>query len=261
MNEEYLDKCATRLELINHSDSKDPFFRIKMGDWYELKAGLFKRPVVQRVTCRETMRGASDSGRLCWKPTGNSETFLITPEYFKFYDSFRNSSGSSGSRKSPSEIYGRKVWKWFLRRNILTLSWRILLFCFVTWLLLGGGFVSCIRFFLGFMSSVHRSNSPSVSSTVSPSASSSMRFSPQVSSHSSGQGASVQVPVPPPEDLTVYKPCLFFEDQVYLRNGMKVFKGFIFTVEGSKYDKKKITEISPSERFYLLDDGTFVFMY
>lgn len=265
MNEEYLDKCATRLELINHSDSKDPFFRIKMGDWYELKAGLFKRPVVQRVTCRETMRGASDSGRLCWKPTGNSETFLITPEYFKFYDSFRNSSGSSGSRKSPSEIYGRGVWKWFFRRNILTLAWRVLLFCFVAWLLLGGGFVSGIRAFMSSMAKVQKANSVDQisrpSAGVQPNLNSPQKMDRNLKVPSAGQGGAAQVPAPPPEDLTVYKPCLFFGDEVYLRNCVRLYVGYVFKVEGGKYDKRKVERIDPRERCYFLDDGTCILMY
>ena len=68
-------------------------------------------------------------------------------------------------------------------------------------------------------------------------------------------------PLPPPEDLTVYKPAMFFDDEIYLRNCVRVSVGYVFKVEGGKYDGKKIVKIDKTERFYLLDDGTPVSMY
>jgi len=272
MNEEYLDKCATRIELVNHSDSRDIFFHIKQGDWYELRAGMTGKTVVQRVTCRETMRGTNDRGAISWIPTGKSETFLITPDYFRFYDSFRNSTGSSGVRKSPSEIYGRGVWKWFLRRHIWALFSRFLIVIIFCWLTFGGGILYVMKGFLGTMQTMAVSNGavkktvdkkPSVQSAV---ASPGVQAVPVQIGPDGKPLPAVQIgpdgkslPPMPVEDLNQYKPAMFFEEFVFLRNCVRVFVGYEF--KGGKYDGQKVDEIDAKERFYRLSGGDIVSMY
>lgn len=254
MNDEFLDKCQTRLELVNHSDSKDPIFQVRMGDWYELKAGLFGHLPLQRVSERETMRGTSVSGKIVWKETSKSKSYLLTPEYFRFYNSFRNYTGSSSERKSPSQIYKRKIWIWFLRRNLLNILPRIFLTCIVLWFLLFGGFQFCLTRLVSVLGHVGKSNgSPSVQ-VSQPVYSGKSNGSPSVQSAQSLH-PNEQVIV----DYDSYKPALFYDNFCFLRNSSEIFVGYIF--KGGPYDGLSVKEINSSKRFFVLSDGVVVSMY
>lgn len=290
MSDEFLDKCATRLELVNHSELRDPFFKIRMGDWYELRAGLFKKLPLQRITEKETMRGTSNSGNVTWRPTGRTKSYTLDPFFFQFYNSFRNYSGSSAQRQSPSEIYGRKIIFWFLRRNFIEIFMRFLIVGFIAWFLLGGGMqwalMSVFRV-LGYVGDKNPpaalvSNVDSVQSDQAPehvdAADSVVKSSQSQNLHvinkksnfevkndktSSGSvsdhDSSDSTQVVKPADLNNFRPALFWDDFVFLRNGLQVHKGYKF--QFGVLNGKTITIVDKKKRLIGFDDGTFLFMH
>lgn len=77
-------RAAVQIELIPCEDMRDPFFHIQMLDWYNLKAGFtgeFHKTVVEIES-----RKSKDSFK-----ENNRRRFLITPDYFAFYDSYNKS--------------------------------------------------------------------------------------------------------------------------------------------------------------------------
>ena len=274
MSDEFLDKCATRLELINHSDLRDPFFGCKMGDWYELRAGLLGKLPVQRVTEKETMRGTSLTGRLNWVPTGKCNSFVLEPEFFKLYNSFHNLTGVSGVRKSPSEIFGKGIVFWFLRRNWVSILPRCLVAIFIVWFLLFGGFKMCLSGLFSVFDYAGKSNAPEsvLQAGKQPSIENKTEKTALKQTSSQAQNQSENVPAvsdhesvsdlarEKQESLSLYKPCLFFNEMVFLRNGYEIYKGYKFNDKGV-YHGRVIKEINRYKRFYLLDDGTIVSMF
>lgn len=286
MSDEFLDKCASRLELVNHSELRDPFFGVRMGDWYELRAGLFNRPVIQRITERETMRAASNSGRVVWKLV-RSRSYNLSAEFFKFYNSFRNYTGTSAERRSPSQIYGRKIIIWFLRRNFLSVFSRVLLASIVAWFLLGGGFQLMLLSFFRVFGRVGDSNSsltshaysstekkvnvvktsdssflprklPPGSSNLNPNFRSSGSDS-QVTSAADSKVVFSDDSKDLKSSFLSYCPALFWDDFCVLRNGMQVNVGFVF--KKGVFNGKKIISFDKSNRSICLDDGTVLYMH
>lgn len=279
MSEEFLDKCATRLELVNHSDVRDPILGIRMGDYYELRAGLFNKLSLQRVSAIETMRGSSTTGRVVWRPTGKSDSFVLSPDYFRFYNSFRNYTGTSGQRKTPAEIYGRKIIFWFLRRNWFNILPRFLLLILFLWFTLGGGFNYALSGIFKAFSLTSSSNSEVKSFPPAPAAVS------QPGPAAVSQPGPVAVS-PPGSDLSsvnpatgkpysfeevqtmqrykqiefdAYRPALFWNKFCILRNSLEVNVGYKFI--GGPLDGKTIKSVSLEKRHYILDDDTVVSMY
>ena len=286
MADEFLDKCAIRLELLNHADLKDPFFYVRMGDWYELKAGLTGKSSLQRVSARETIRSSTDSGRIAWHPTGRNQTFVLSSDYFRFYNSFRNLTGVSGKRQTPSEIYGRKVIFWFLRRNIFNIVPRVLLVVLVAWFLLGGGFLWCFQLLFKSFSFAATKNHSKVVKTVPKTEKKHVLLVGEKSSVEVKNTDSNEKKLPVKKEsgradissmsedelkryklvqgelqsaLSLYKPALFFNDYCVLRNSIEVVEGYKFN--GGPYDGKTIKLINPKKRYYLLSDDTLVSMF
>ena len=277
MSDEFLDKCASRLELINHSDLRDPIFKIRMGDWYELRAGVLGKIPLQRVSEVETMRSSSDSGRVSWQRTGKVDSFTLDPFYFQFYNSFHNSTGSSGVRKSAAEIYGKRVVFWFLRRNIFNILPRFLLAALICWFLLGGGFTMSLKYLFSSFLFVSQQNKINVSEKSPVSEKSSVSEKPPVSENKNSlkevnpfmskyAGLSDdeirRVKLEEREYLLAldnFKPAIFFNDYCILRNSLEISVGYKFN--GGIYDGKTVVEINPKKRYYVLDNGSFVTMF
>lgn len=274
MADEFLDKCGTRLELVNHADFRDPLFGIRLGDWYELRAGLIGKVPVQRVSERETMQGTSASGRLSWVPTGKAQTFVLEPEYFSLYDSFHNSTGTSGERKTPSQIYGKKIYIWFFRRNWINILPRILLACFVAWFLFCGGFGYCLNSvfstfkYSGKSNTIIKTSNPVKKTlpqkTAARSGSQSHGLTSLQNSPQNGSSEKpVNLPVQPVFNEThykLYKPALFYNGVLVLRNSLEVKKGYKFTDKGP-YHGQTIIKINAENRSYSLADGTVITMF
>ena len=77
-------RASLRYELVPAEDLRDPFFKISLSDWYQLKASLL-RDFHKTVFVYEKRK--TDSR---WK-LNHTYRFLILPEYFKFYNSYEAS--------------------------------------------------------------------------------------------------------------------------------------------------------------------------
>ena len=60
-------------------------------------------------------------------------------------------------------------------------------------------------------------------------------------------------------DKAGFQPAMFFDGQIFLRNGLKIYKDYEF--KGGIYDGLQVTEINESERYYVLDDDTVISMF
>ena len=78
----FVSRCSLRYELIPCEDLRDPFFKIPLGDWYQLKAS-FTGEYHKTVFLQEYMK--QGNGR--FKKT-DTRRFLIDPFYFDFYNSY-----------------------------------------------------------------------------------------------------------------------------------------------------------------------------
>ena len=269
-------RAATRLELLPGEDLRDPYFKIKMLDWYNLKAGFtgsFHKTVFE-VEKRKVFSS--------WR-VNHSRRFLIVPEYFKYYNSFNASlqekaqgEGAEEQDRTPLYEYQQRtklsLLFWFFRRNWFTLTWRVAAVILGIWLCFGGGIQMILQ---GWMSSTGKmisANTPKAPksekkpSSVACSDSSISEKSPSASPvEQPGQGdkvdkkgkkgnnSSVSSPVDP------YKPAMFFDGCCWLRNGQKIDIEYEFK-EGI-YAGKKVAGISEMDRYYCLDDGTVIHMY
>ena len=138
-----VNRAGLRYEIYPADNIRDPFFKILMYDWYQLKGsftGDFHKTVFQ-IEKKKT-----GSGR--WK-VNHSRRFFIIPEYFRFYNSFsashqekENSTQNIDENRSPLYEYQKYsrlgVLLWFIRKNIYTLFFtlpfdHIFILGFIVW--------------------------------------------------------------------------------------------------------------------------------
>lgn len=264
-------RAAVRLELVPGEDLRDPYFKIKMLDWYNLKAaftGSFHKTVIMF----EKRKLFSS-----WK-VNHSRCFLIVPEYFKYYNSFNASlqekaqgEGAEEQDRTPLNEYQQRgkisLLCWFLRRNWVTLTWRTAAVALGIWLCFFGGISFLIS---GFIASTNKA----VKSNMGPTVDQSKPVPEKTAPVSPVEEPPPEVPPGKPGkkiDKTKseaespvlsadpYKPAMFFEGRCWLRNGQKIDIEYKFT-EGI-YAGKMVVGISEADRYYCLDDGTVVHMY
>jgi hypothetical protein len=135
--QEVIDESGIRLQLVNSEDRRDWFFRILMGDWYEVKAALLTGEYETRVWVYEKREV---DGK--WT-NEDKRTFVLDPYYFGFYDSFSapDKGGLKGTAKE--QVFEKRgklgTIKWFLKRN----WWRFIrggvILAIVIYFLTGGG--------------------------------------------------------------------------------------------------------------------------
>lgn len=267
-------RASIRLELIPGEDLRDPFFKIKLADWYELKAAFLGTYHKTVFMYEKRKQGSS------WK-VNHISRFLITPDYYSFYNSYNASlqekekgQGGNEDSRAPEHEFQRRtrfsLLVWFLRRNFFSLFFRILITIFVVWLCFFGGLNFFIKKWLLASSSMVKSNSSvPVKSSVPPG-------DQNVGSSQTDVSDSVQVPVIPAEKTLTkeelerkerhyngFKPGLFFQNKCWLRNGIRIVEGYSFNNEklhGDFYGKT-VKKIDPLERRYQLSDDTFVDMF
>ena len=269
---DFVGKVGTRFDHLPFGNTRDPFLGVLMSDWYELRTG-FSGKSEQKICCIEYIKGTSFTGGVKWKRNG-VERFNILPEIYKYYNSYqRNDTGETGKRVTPGQRLGRRVVWWFLRRNFFRLFGKFILVLVVLWLLAGGGLVWSIQAFMSMLQGFANSNSvpktemvasaPVPSSVAVPlrrplgTASSSIRQLEHASAVYDGAGEAVQPP--PVNELDSYKPAMFMETEVWLRNGMKINNGYKF--EEGLLNGRTVSKIFYGDRCYLLDDGRRIYMY
>lgn len=259
-----LGRCALRLELIPAEDLRDPFFRIKMSDWYELKAsfsGCYHKTVFEFEKRKQ--------GRVF--KVNHCRRFLILPDYFKYYNSFNaslseKSEGVSDEGRGLQYEYQRRsrlsLLFWFLRRNFFNLSWRLLLVAVIIWLCFFGGMNFFLSRWLDTASSINQSNQSKLQQHQKSVEVSSLQYDPGeggqfiFSTAKDAQEAQIIKKIV----FDSYKPSMFFDNKVFLRNSLSVEVGYVFD-ENSPYSGKKIVSIDKENRCYKLDNGVTVTMF
>ena len=266
-------RASIRLELIPGEDLRDPFFKIKLSDWYELKASFFGTYHKTVFMYEKRKQGSS------WK-VNHVSRFLITPDYYSFYNSYsaslqekENGEGDVSSR-APEHEYQRRsrlsLFAWFIRRNFFTLFCRISVAIFLFWLCFCGGLTYIIERWLSVSGAMAKSNSK-VSSSSSAAAVNHSPEKPLSSSVPPGVAADQKPSAPPSKDDILrkekhfkgFKPALFYDGKCWLRNGIRIVEGYSFNnekIHGEFYGRK-VKKIDPIERRYQLDDDTYIDMF
>jgi len=135
--QEIIDESGIRLQLINSEDRRDWFFRILMGDWYELRASWITRCYETRVWVYEKRE---TDGR--WHDE-DKRTFTLDPQYFEFYDSY--SAPEKGGHKGQAvlrqfeRLSRAALTFWFFKRNWFRLGRGLGFVFLIAWLCTGGG--------------------------------------------------------------------------------------------------------------------------
>jgi hypothetical protein len=134
-----------RYRIVNQEEERDPFLRIRMQDWYELRgAWMFGRkyiPTLYTYVEREVL------GK--WKIV-ESRPHLRTGEYYASYDSYSAPIAGTGHGGSPPvrvcEEKGRLATTvWFLLRYKLRMVAVLLCVLAAGWLTFGGGIGTIIQ--------------------------------------------------------------------------------------------------------------------
>ena len=240
----YLNRVSLRIELIPGEDRRDPYYKILMYDWYNLKAaftGMFHKTVIQV----EKMKDASGK----WKPN-KSSFFLITPEYFRFYRSYEaslqekesNSFDSVKSRVPPmpfQRLTKAGVLFWFIRKNFLSLFLRTSLVCIVCWICFFGG----AKFLITLVIPKHNKTS--------------LKENNKEKKEDSSKNENLD-PFSKFYDQKIegYLPAFFCENLslAILRNGTRIYKGFVFS-SSTPLQGLSVQEINYTDRSYVLSSG------
>jgi len=275
---EFIGKVGRRIDLIPVSTTRDPFFGILMGDWYELRAGLLG-VCEQKISQTEYRKGTSFTGSVKWVES-STKKFVISPDFYRFYNSYqRNDNEKIGKVITPAERYGKLIVFWFLRRNFFRLFTRFLLVLLFFWLCFGGGMTFLINKFISTTQYIAKSNGMKKNpvSTEPEKKSSPGQGSGDKKSSAPSRG----IPVPRRQvrgnvhqrsqsvehasdadyekSLHQYKPTMFYENSCWLRNGIKINVGYKF--KGGPYHGKTVQKIESLDRCYYLSDGSCVLMY
>lgn len=136
--DEIVKEAEIRIDLLNVESERDPFFKILMADWYELKAAFITGEYEAQV---QLLERRCIEGR--WVKH-YSEYFRRDPFYFQFYNSYNKPQ--AGGVNAPSKVYEFQkrskvsLVKWFVKRNLWPVGSRVAVTCFVIWVcFLGGG--------------------------------------------------------------------------------------------------------------------------
>ena len=158
-----VDRCFTsrasiRYELTPCEDLRDPYFNVPLYDWYQLKAA-FTGEYHKSVVMHELKKTAN--GRF---KANHHHVFAITPEYFKYYNSYSKtlSGGNTEDEESPKSEYQTKskigLVCWFLRRNIFNILPKLVLVGVFIWLAFFGGGLKCFMYMMKYFEKIHQSN-------------------------------------------------------------------------------------------------------
>lgn len=265
---EFIGKVGQRIDLLPYADTREPFTNIRMGDWYQLRAG-FTGIDEQRICQTEYNKGTSFSGGVKWTKN-HVEVFKICSDYYPFYNSYqRNDNATTGTVITPAQQYKKRIWIWFLRRNFFKIFWRLVIVSVFFWLCFFGGFQYVFTRFNTGLQGLASSNSPvqtrkklktNNTDVKNVSSARAIQTSNNINNIKTANLAyKDDLFADRVHDKDGFKPALFFDDFVWLRNGLKIFVNYKF--KGGFYDGKIVKSISNEERFYTLSDDTNIYMF
>lgn len=137
-------ECAMRLQLTNSETRRDPFLKIPLADWYELRAAWITGRYTAAVWVAEQRKV-----HRYWT-TEEERLFWITPEYFKYYDSYSTPAKGGVKAEAPLREWQKRnrvslLW-WFFKRYPIRILSRVALVAFVVWFTILGGLVQCLGY-------------------------------------------------------------------------------------------------------------------
>lgn len=162
---EIVNEAEVRIDLLNVEAERDPFFKIRMADWYELKAA-FSGKYEAKV---QLLEKRCIDGR--WT-NQHSEFFTRDPFYFQFYNSYNKPQ--AGGVNAPAKLHEFQkrsklsLFGWFLKRNLYPVGSRVSLATFVIWVCFLGGGKFLFNKFVGGLQQVTKVNSVVPEKTTPP---------------------------------------------------------------------------------------------
>lgn len=154
---EIRNEAEVRIDLLNVEAERDPFFKIRMSDWYELKAS-FSGNYEAKV---QMLEKRCIDGR--WV-NQHSEFFTRDPFYFQFYNSYNkpqaggvNASGKLHEFQKRSKA---SLVCWFIKRNLWPVGSRVSTALFICWVCFLGGGKVLFEKFVNSLEVVTTSNTP-----------------------------------------------------------------------------------------------------
>lgn len=266
LNSDFLALAGNRIDIVPWSIARDPFFGIKIDDYYQLQASITKK-YIQHYVEQEFIRITKRSGRSDFMHT-QSKNFAYNVQYFQFYNSFQKTDGQEGKQLDRWREGFPKTFFWFLRRNGGSLSLRLMFAIILVWLFFCGGFTMLFKYPIDIMMN---SMGAKVSSTKKPSSSSvAAASSPAVPSAALPGKLPAADPVVDKQarlkevksrleslsasysaDARDFIPVAFFKDSVMLKNGVILREGrkYNFELFGGVVHVQKIDFIERSVVF------------
>lgn len=275
------NEAGLKRTLFNCEDRREPFFGVKMSDWYNLRAKFFTGAYTAAVFEYEFL---PLNGK--WHQHAVF-TFSFKPEFYALYDSY--STPVAGGSKARAKIYpfqehGRLglLW-WFIRRNYGHLSFRLIVVVLGLWVCFFGGGAFLIDQFMQLQRKIMVANAakagsaqPGVQQTGGAVAGSSS-MSPVVGTTQNPGGSSVQsqeiankLKVTEKENEELRKKLDEMEKENARKAEIVLFgQGYVMLRDGQRYitnEKIKFgpltghsfTSINHRKRYATLDDGTVI---
>lgn len=296
---EFMGKVSVRVDLMPLDITRDPFFNIKMYDWYQLRAS-FTGQTSQKVQQVETHKGLLNK----WV-VSDFQKFTIVPEIYKYYHTSTRNDG----RKTDGEIPPFKrlskmgLILWFIRRNFFSIFGRFCISIAFLWLTCFGGISALMLGFvdsLTYMSKTQIKNNKHFTKSKKLDLTAVEKKSKTPYIHPNEQKKDVDLKKSTPyitpfreilpsefknlnpyekkiylrdkeiydlrkildlekkKEVAGYVPVMFFDDLVYLKNGLIINVNYKF--KKGIHNEKTVKKVDFSKRCYYLDDDSFICM-
>lgn len=138
---EILKEAGLQIFLANSEDRRDPFFKIPLSDWYEMRAmltGAYESCVWEVHQRRVFLRWVEE---YCKK-------WRFESDYYALYDSYNTPHGGGVKASGATHEFMKRskpaMLAWFAKRNAWPLSSRLAAVGVVAWLLVFGGAASLL---------------------------------------------------------------------------------------------------------------------
>jgi len=138
MDQMCVKEAQIRYLIFNGEESRDPFCKIRMRDWFELRAGMFGIPYQTAIVQTEqVMRNGQ------WVET-DSIVRYPDPDLYALYNSYskphKGGKGANGPQRMHETLTRPRLLLWFLRENFGRLFRRTVVIGVLVWICFFGGF-------------------------------------------------------------------------------------------------------------------------
>ena len=144
-------RAGVKVSLEDNESELDPFFKIPLSDWYNLKAkyvGKYTKTFLESTYKKKDGRW---SRKALLEIRRSIDSF-----YFRFYDSFNHTVGTTSTDKHEEKKPFQKhsfigLHWWFIKRNCIALIYKLAICLFFLWVM-SGGYKTILSSFIGGMS-------------------------------------------------------------------------------------------------------------